>query len=71
MCIRDRDWSLTPTDRGLEDRLSILAGWIVAAEERQARYGLSLPGRRLAPAQVQAHRANCLQLLALFRHNDP
>ncbi|SBT04191.1 conserved hypothetical protein [Candidatus Accumulibacter aalborgensis] len=65
------DWSLTPADRGLEDRLSILAGWIVAAEELQVRYGLSLPGRRLAPAQGPKHRADCLHVLALYRDNDP
>ena len=64
------DWSLTPADREAEDRLSILAGWIMAAEEQQARYGLRLPGRLLAPAQGQAHRARCLQTLALYGQDD-
>ncbi|MBE2259119.1 MAG: DUF58 domain-containing protein [Candidatus Accumulibacter sp.] len=59
------DWSLTPPGRSEEERLSILAGWILGGDEQQARYGLSLPGRRIAPGQGDAHRANCLQALAL------
>jgi uncharacterized protein (DUF58 family) len=38
---------------------------VIAADEAQACYGLQLPGRRLAPAQGEAHRASCLQALAL------
>jgi hypothetical protein len=60
------DWSLTPPDRGDEDRLSILAGWIMAADEQQARYGLRLPGQQIAPGPGHAHRASCLQALALY-----
>ncbi|MBI4741062.1 MAG: DUF58 domain-containing protein [Betaproteobacteria bacterium] len=60
------DWDLTPSDPGVETRLSILAGWILAAEEVQARYGLRLPGREIAPAQGAAHRDACLETLALF-----
>ncbi|MEF8703819.1 MAG: DUF58 domain-containing protein [Candidatus Accumulibacter sp. UW26] len=59
------DWALTPAGRDDEERLSILAGWVIAADEAQACYGLQLPGRRLAPAQGEAHRADCLQALAL------
>ena len=59
------DWSLTPPASSLEDRLSILAGWVLAADEEQARYGLKLPGRQIAAGQGEAHRENCLQTLAL------
>lgn len=49
-----------------EDRLSILAGWVLAAERKHARYGLELPDLRIAPARGAAHRAACLRALALF-----
>ncbi|MEF8748044.1 MAG: DUF58 domain-containing protein [Candidatus Accumulibacter propinquus] len=65
------DWSLTPVDRGEEDRLSILAGWILAADEQQARYGLRLPGQHIAPSQGNTHRASCLQALALYGESRP
>lgn len=63
------DWALTPGNRDPEERLSILAGWILAAEEQQELYGLRLPGYLLRPAQGPAHRAACLQALAL--HGEP
>lgn len=59
------DWALTPSTLDTETRLSILAGWVLAAEARGARYGLALPARRIAPAQGHAHRHNCLEALAL------
>ena len=60
------DWSLTPADSGLETRLSLLAGWVIAAERTQSRYGLRLPGRDLAPDLGSAHRDACLEALALY-----
>ena len=51
---------------GLEQRLSRLAGWVLAAERRGARYGLRLPGVEIAPGRGDAHRAACLQALALY-----
>ena len=60
------DWSLTPPECGQEDRLSILTGWVTTADEQQVRYGLTLPGLQIAPAQGSAHRTNCLQALALY-----
>jgi uncharacterized protein (DUF58 family) len=60
------DWSLTPADNGLETRLSLLAGWVIAAERTQSRYGLRLPERDLAPDQGSAHRDACLEALALY-----
>lgn len=60
------DWSLTPAENGLETRLSLLAGWVIAAERRQSRYGLRLPDRTLAPDLGSAHRDACLEALALY-----
>lgn len=60
------DLTLTPQEADTETQLSILTGWVLAAEERQSRYGLRLGGRRLAPAQGMAHRDACLEALALY-----
>lgn len=59
------DWSMTPADGTLETRLSLLAGWVVAADRQRALYGLRLPGCQLALDQGSAHRAACLEALAL------
>jgi len=64
------DWSLTPPDRDSEERLSILAGWIMLADEGQACYGLRLPGQQVAPAAGSAQRASCLQALALYEPGE-
>jgi uncharacterized protein (DUF58 family) len=60
------DWAQLPGALGVEERLSRLAGWVLAAERDGARYGLRLPGTELPPARGEAHRATCLQALALF-----
>ncbi|HOL65245.1 MAG TPA: DUF58 domain-containing protein [Accumulibacter sp.] len=59
-------WSQTAFACDDEQRLSILTGWVIAADRQQARYGLELPARRIAPARGPAQRAACLQALALF-----
>lgn len=61
-------WSQTAFTCDDEQRLSILTGWVIAADRQQARYGLDLPARRITPARGPAHRAACLQALALFGH---
>ncbi len=61
------DWRLLPAAMALENRLSRLAGWVLAAERSGIVYGLRLPGVELAPARGDAHRADCLQALALYR----
>ena len=53
-----------------EMQLSILTGWIIAAERMQIRYGLRLPGRELAPNRGNAHRNACLEILALYGVKD-
>ncbi len=60
------DWSHTSAHADTETRLSILTGWVLAAEAKQSRYGLRLPGRELQPAQGAAHRDACLEALALY-----
>jgi uncharacterized protein (DUF58 family) len=60
------DWTLTATGGDPERRLSILTGWVLAAEERQARYGLRLPTGEINIAQGKTHRDACLEALALY-----
>ncbi len=50
----------------LEARLSILAHWVLQAEEFGQGYGLRLPGVRIPPDRGEAHRARCLEALALY-----
>jgi uncharacterized protein (DUF58 family) len=59
------DWSATPADSTSETRLSLLAGWVLAAERQQARYGLRLPGRTQPPGLGRAHCNACLEALAV------
>jgi uncharacterized protein (DUF58 family) len=63
------DWERLAAGLDTEQRLSRLAGWVLAAEQGGARYGLRLPARVIAPDRGDAHRATCLQALAL--HGTP
>ena len=58
-----------PASLGIEARLSRLAGWVLAAERDGAHYGLRMPGAEIAPGRGEAHRADCLEALALFEAN--
>ena len=60
------DWQLLPPALGAEQRLSRLAGWVLAAERAGAHYGLRLPGVEIEPARGDSHAAACLQALALY-----
>jgi uncharacterized protein (DUF58 family) len=60
------DWRLLPAGLGVEERLSRLAGWVLAADRAGTQYGLRLPGVELGPGRGDRHRAACLQALALF-----
>lgn len=51
----------------VEQRLSVLAHWVIQAERFGQSYGLRLPGVKIAPARGEAHRTRCLEALALFR----
>jgi uncharacterized protein (DUF58 family) len=61
------DWRLLPAGLDLERRLSCLAGWVLAAQQSGALYGLRLAGEEVAPARGDAHRAACLKALALHK----
>jgi uncharacterized protein (DUF58 family) len=61
------DWQLLPARMGPEQRLSRLAGWVLAAERAGAHYGLRLPGLEIAPHRGDSHSAACLQALALYQ----
>ena len=61
------DARLLPAGLVLEQRLSRLAGWVLAAERAGAHYGLRLPGVEIPPARGEMHRAACLQALALYQ----
>jgi uncharacterized protein (DUF58 family) len=49
----------------LEARLSRLTAWVLMADRLGMDYGLRVPGREIAPDQGAAHRARCLEVLAL------
>ena len=55
-----------PPSLGLEQRLSRLTGWVLAAERAGAHYGLRLPGPGIEPGRGEVHRAACLEALALY-----
>ena len=59
------DWQDLPPELPAETRLSRLTGWALIAEKAGARYGLRLPGVEIAADGGDAHRAACLQALAL------
>ena len=50
----------------IERRLSILTGWIIAADRTLEDYGLRIPGAEFPPSHGEAHRRQCLETLALF-----
>ena len=64
------DWEHLAGEADDETRLSVLAGWVLAAERGGLAYGLALPGRRLPPANGPAHCERCLEALALHGIDD-
>jgi uncharacterized protein (DUF58 family) len=50
----------------VEQRLSRLAGWVLEAERAGVQYGLRIPGVEIPAGRGEAHRAACLQALALY-----
>lgn len=59
-------WRDTAALGDVEARLSQLAQWVVALEQRGEAYGLELPGFRLEPGVGPAQRERALRALALF-----
>jgi uncharacterized protein (DUF58 family) len=54
-----------------EQRLAVLARWIIDADRAQVDYGLRLDGDEFGPAHGEAHRHQCLQALALYENAAP
>ncbi|HKB59986.1 MAG TPA: DUF58 domain-containing protein [Gallionellaceae bacterium] len=59
------DWLHAPSEDP-EQKLAILARWILDAEARGLTYGLRLPGLELRPASGMAQHDDCLRAIALF-----
>lgn len=51
---------------GLEDRLAVLARWIVDAHAAGEAFGLRLPGLVIPPEPGERQRRRCLEALAVF-----
>lgn len=60
------DWSHLPPASDVEERLSILTGWVLSARQLDLRYSLVLPSGELGPAVGEQHADRCLEALALF-----
>lgn len=58
------DWETT-SGSNVETRLAILTRWVLDAHAAGIAFGLSLPGKRLAPASGSAHLHAVLSALAL------
>jgi len=58
-------WELLADEPDDETRLSVLTGWVLAAEQAGIAYGLALPGVAFPPANGPAHQERCLEALAL------
>ena len=65
------DWDALPPELGLEERLEVLAGWLLDLHEADIAFGLRLPGTAIEPATGSAHAARCLERLALFTGRSP
>lgn len=60
------DWQMTAPLPDVEQRLARLCAWILEADAQGLPYALRLPGWEIAGAPSPAHRARCLEALALF-----
>lgn len=60
------DWQLTDPGLPVETRLSLITGWVLAADALGCRYALRLPGCEIASDSGATHRRRCLEALALF-----
>ncbi|MDX9995506.1 MAG: DUF58 domain-containing protein [Rhodocyclaceae bacterium] len=59
------DWDILPSGMDTETRLSILARWVIDAEDAGLAWGLRLPGATLAQGHGPDHVHACLKALAL------
>lgn len=59
------DWNLL-NGIGVEERLSILTAWVIAADHKHMTYSLRIPGEFVPASHGPEQRLKCLELLALF-----
>ncbi|MBL39145.1 MAG: DUF58 domain-containing protein [Xanthomonadales bacterium] len=52
--------------RSLEERISILARWVMEAERNEFEYGMELGATTIEPGSGEAHRIRCLDALGEF-----
>ncbi len=60
------DFAALPAALSVEQKLSRLTRWVLAADAAHLRYGLRLPSGEIAPEHGAEHRTRCLTALALF-----
>ena len=60
-------WAAVESLLHLEQRLSQLTVWVLAAEREHLHYGLELPDQKIDYGHGPAHQDRCLEALALFR----
>jgi uncharacterized protein (DUF58 family) len=60
-------WGDLPAGMRVEARLSRMTRWVLDAAGAQVRFGLDIPGMRIAPDAGTLHQERCLTALALFR----
>jgi uncharacterized protein (DUF58 family) len=60
------NWYLMRGD-STEEKLSIMAAWILKAEDKQIPYSLEMPTDALPTGLGKEHRDACLEILALFK----
>lgn len=60
------DWHALPATLDTEARIRRLTRWVLDAHDTGAAWSLHLPGVRLGPDRGPAHRARCLEALAVF-----
>lgn len=63
-------WDQLPAQLDTEARLARLTRWVLTAEATRTPYALHLPGTALGPELGPAHRARCLEALAIFGLRD-
>src|SRR5207237_5265886 len=56
--------------RGVEEKLSQLALWVIEAERARRPYSLRLPNTDIAPAVGDAHFHRCMRALSLFQGEE-
>jgi len=61
------DWQALPNALSIEQRLSRLTAWVLAAEAAHIRYGLTLPGTTISAGSGMDQRQRCLTALALAK----